>query len=468
VALLDEALPGMTGVEVCRRLRKRRSAPLRYLILLTAAHGGTELAAALEDGADDCVRLPYREEELRARVDAGLRLVKKHELLDRRLSSIEESLSQYRKTEAQLRILTESLPVLMTYLDSEQRYRYSTRHFDKWLGQPGTSFYGKHQREILGEEAYQAVRPHVETALSGRRVTFEGVVPSRIENKRFIRVTYIPDLTNGTTRGLFCFVHDLTEQPLTEGETDHLQGELAQTERLAWLGAMTAALAHELSQPLAAILSNAQAALRFLKADPPDVGEVQAILKDIVQDDRRAGDVMRSLRDYTRQDTPHNDLLQINTLVHDALRLIHSDAILNQVAVAEDLSDDVPMISGDAIQVQQVLLNLLSNAIEALSETPVDQRVILITTSVGADGHARICVRDRGPGIAADRLNTLFEPLQTRTVGGKGIGLVVSRTIVTWHGGRIWAENHPEGGARLCVEFPPVASERCPGEARLR
>src|SRR5262249_32812630 len=166
---------------------------------------------------------------------------------------------------------------------------------------------------------------------------------------------------NGKTRGLFCFVQDLTESIGTEGKADRLQEELARAERLAWLGAMTAAMAHELSQPLAAILANAQAALRFLRADPTEVCEVERIVKDIVQDDHRAGDVIRCLREYAKHDAPRNDLLQINTLVRNVLRLIRSNAVLNQVALVEELADDLPSISGDAIQIQQVLLNLLTN-----------------------------------------------------------------------------------------------------------
>jgi PAS domain S-box-containing protein len=454
IALLEDALPGLTGVEVCQRARQRPDAPFVYMVLLTAGADSGNRVAALEAGADDCLPMSGRPAELRARILAGVRLAESYESLARRLSPTEEGVAEPFISDWKLRLLTDAMPVQISYVDSTQRYQFNNKSYETWFGQPRAAFHGKHIKEILGDEIYQVIRPHAEAALSGQQVMFEIMANYRAVGKRHVHVTYVPDLKQDKVQGFFAIIQDMTQSKRIEAETHALQADLARAEQLARLGVLAGALAHELSQPLAAMFSNAQAALRFLDAETPNLGEIREILEDIVKDDRRAKKVIDRVRALAKQAPPRHDRLTMRTLVRNVLRLTRSQAHLNQIVVEEELPDNAPCVVGDRTQVQQVLLNLVTNAMEAVTRVPPEQRRIRISAELGEEGRARICVRDQGPGIPADRLATLFEPFRASMTEGLRIGLAVSRTIATGHGGRIWIENNPTGGVTSCLELP--------------
>jgi len=454
VALLDESLPRMTGTEICRRARGRNLAPFVYLILLTTQDDAC--VPALEAGADDCLRIPYAEAELRARIGVAVRLTEQFALLSPSVAATGERLGQPHSSEEQLRLLTDRLPVLLSYVDADERYRFANRAYESWFGCERSAIIGRQLREVLGEEAYQSIRPHVERVIAGQQVTFEALVPYQGEGERYVRATYVPDLEGGQVRGYVALIQDITATRQMEEETRRLRASLSHADRLSRLGILTTTLAHELRQPLAAILTNAQAAQRFLNADPPDLNEVRQILADMIEENRRAADVVRDLRNLATQDAPRSDALEVNALVGGVVRLCHSDALLHQVTLAEQLTHDLPAICGDATQIQQVLLNLIANAIAATSTAPPGRRVVTVITELVPEQKARVCIRDRGPGIPEDQIEALFEPLQaTKSVSGR-LGLAFSRSLVEQHGGRLWAESNPEGGTTFCVEFPAV------------
>jgi PAS domain S-box-containing protein len=257
--------------------------------------------------------------------------------------------------------------------------------------------------------------------------------------------------------GANCFitiVRDVTAQRQRESEAQQQQEQLTYLTRVVVLGELSGALAHELNQPLAAILTNAQAARRYLRREPADLHEIGDILDDIVDEDKRAGDVIRRVRALFMKGDPVLQPLDINELVRDALALTNSTLIERKVPVILELGYGVGSVLGDRVQLQQVLLNLIVNACEAMSATAARGRRLGLLT--GADGghEVHITITDTGPGIAPDAIGKVFDSFFTTKAYGLGFGLSITRAIIEKHGGRIEAANRPEGGAVFRITLP--------------
>jgi PAS domain S-box-containing protein len=252
-------------------------------------------------------------------------------------------------------------------------------------------------------------------------------------------------------------VRDITERQRADREIAVQRSELAHLGRVALLGELSGALAHELNQPLAAILANARAAQRMLARDNLDVAEFQAILEDIVSDDRRAGAVIQRVRALIKTDEAALYKVSANDIVTDVLELAHSDLIQRAVVVSTQLAPSLPDVQGDRVQLQQVLLNLIVNACDAMTDNPTPSRTLVITTSARG-GAVRITVSDNGIGITREPIDEVFEPFVTSKSHGLGLGLAICRSIVDAHGGRMWAVNNRGGGATFHVLLPGAAA----------
>jgi PAS domain S-box-containing protein len=245
---------------------------------------------------------------------------------------------------------------------------------------------------------------------------------------------------------------DITHQKQADAEAQQQREELAHLSRVAALSALSGSLAHELSQPLTSILSNAQAALRFMSRDPPDLGDIRAILTDIVRVDRRAGEIIRRLRTLLRRGEVALQPVSVKDSLEELLRLTRSDLIARGVSVANLVRGDLPLAMTDRVQLQQVLLNLIVNACDAMESNPREERKLTLTTSI-EQNEMRIGVLDCGVGLPDD-IETLFQPFHTTKDGGLGMGLSICRTLVAAHGGRLWAEPRPERGTAFYVALP--------------
>ncbi|WP_437681848.1 hybrid sensor histidine kinase/response regulator [Sorangium sp. So ce131] len=232
------------------------------------------------------------------------------------------------------------------------------------------------------------------------------------------------------------------------------QNELAHLNRVSAVSELAASIAHELNQPLGAILSNAQAALRLLGQAPPDVAEVRAALEDIVADDRRAGKVIQRMRAMLRKGELSAAALDLNELVREVTRLVSSAALLAGATLRIELAPALPRVGGDGIQLQQVLLNLLVNALDAVSRRPPEARLVVLRTRAGGAGHVELAVADSGEGVSPEDLERIFEPFYTTKAQGLGVGLAISRSIVEAHGGRLWAECSPDEGPTFRCVLP--------------
>ena len=241
---------------------------------------------------------------------------------------------------------------------------------------------------------------------------------------------------------------------VAEAEVHVVRNELTHLTRVSIIGELSASLAHELNQPLTAILANTQAAERLLKAPQPDLDTIREILADISSDDQRAGEVIRRLRALLKKGEPRFQRVQGAEIVDSVLRLARHDLMFREVLVTTSLEPALPPVNGDPVQLQQVLLNLVMNAADAVRSLPRDERRIAIAVSQGKEATIKLTVSDRGHGIAEEHVARVFEPFFTTKSEGLGIGLAICRTIVEAHGGRLWATNNPDRGASLHFELP--------------
>ncbi|HEY4807988.1 MAG TPA: AAA family ATPase [Roseiarcus sp.] len=252
------------------------------------------------------------------------------------------------------------------------------------------------------------------------------------------------------------FVLDLTERKEAEAALGEMQTQLAHANRVATMGQLTASIAHEVNQPIAATVTNAEAALRFLNARQPDLDEVRDALGCIVRDGERAGDVLGRIRALIKGAPPLKEHVQIGVAIREVIELTRSEAMKNGVLVQTELVEDLPPVQGDRVELQQVILNLILNAIEAMSGTNEGPRKLLITTERAEPGDVLVAVRDSGPGLAPGALENLFKAFHTTKPNGLGLGLSISRSIVEAHDGRLWASPNAPRGAVFQFTLPAL------------
>ena len=260
---------------------------------------------------------------------------------------------------------------------------------------------------------------------------------------------------------------DITRRKQAEAELRLQRDELAHVSRVSLMGELAGSLAHELNQPLTAILSNAQAAQRFLMNKTFNLDEVREILNDIVDDNNRASEILRKIRALVRKEELTFVLLDLTAVVRDVVSLVHSDAILRSVKLDYQAGGTVRPVRGDRIQLQQVLLNLFLNAFDAMKERGAEERQLTVRVGSGSNGMVEVSVRDCGSGLTSDMLDKIFQPFFTTKGDGLGMGLSISRAIVERHGGRLWADNNRDGGATFYVLLPEFAAAETTAEPGL-
>ena len=351
-------------------------------------------------------------------------------------------------------MITDSLPALIAQIDAEGRFVFANEAYRHWWRLDPASIPGRTIEQVVGPEVYASIRSYVSRALAGERIQYGMETRLADGSARDIEALYVPDIdSDGNVNGYYSLVVDVTDEKRAERENLVLQSELAHASRMSTMGELAAALAHELNQPLTAIMSNAQAAQRFVDRDEPELDEVRSILRDIVDDDRRASEVIRRLREFLRKGVTEIRVLDANEVVRDVARFVAGELRSKDVVLSLELAEPPPIVRADSIQLQQVVLNLVTNAIDAVSGADAEQRAILVRTSVEA-GDARIAVADSGPGVAPSNLRKIFEPFYTTKPTGMGLGLPLCRTLIEAQGGRIAACNREVGGAEFVLWLP--------------
>lgn len=365
--------------------------------------------------------------------------------------------SRRRSAEASLRRKTEELDqffnVTLDLLCIANTGGYFLRLNPAW-----ERIFGYSREELLAKRFFDFVHPD---DLSGT----QAAVSKLISQQEVIHFENRYRCTDGTYRWLewtaapaseliYAAARDITERLKAETEAGLRREELAHVARIATMGELTASLAHEINQPLAAIRSNAEAAQRFLSRDLPDIGEVRQILADIIRDDRRASDVVQKIRGLVRKEKPLQKLLDLNEAIQEVVTLVRGDSLLRGLSITMELSPDLKRTRGDRTQLQQVILNLILNSAAAMRNSLGAQRKIVVSTELLNNGNVKASVTDFGTGIDENNIERLFEPFFTTKSEGLGMGLSISQSIITAHGGTLEAANNPAGGATFAFTLP--------------
>ena len=361
-----------------------------------------------------------------------------------------QDISRQRKVKEQLRAVLDCSPAAMLLIDPEGNIRDANQPArmifgygqDAMAGLPvdvllpgvGNGEGALRLPELTQMQCQQGLRAR---ARYGREFPVElAISPLDLEGRRHVVVT----------------VEDLSERRRIEQEVAFERESMAHLSRVTLIGEISSSLAHELNQPLAAILSNAQAGQRLLRRNPDDTMQISEILDDIVSNDRRAGEVIHRIRGLLKKELRTHAPVVINDLIQDAVAVIKGELLNRGVRHRLELAATASRVLGDPIQLQQVVLNLVLNACDAMGEG--DERIITIRTSSRRSERILVEVVDTGCGIATDSLETIFAPFHTTKPNGMGMGLAICRTIIQAHGGRIWAANRTDGGAMVCFELP--------------
>jgi signal transduction histidine kinase len=315
------------------------------------------------------------------------------------------------------------------------------------------------QAAVAGDGLAQQVSAGLDAVLCGSRRDFSLTYPLFAGNGDARWYDMLVQRLARREGGAVITRFDSTARKRAEMEADRNRSELAHVLRVATMGELTTSLVHELSQPLTAIRSNAQAGSRMLKAPDYDLEQIRSILADIVANDRRASEILARIRNLVRKGELEFAPVDLNDLAREVVGLVETDTMLRSISATLDLTEGIAPIWGDRIQLQQVVLNLILNGLEAMTGT---ERTRLLTIRTGwQDGsNVRLAVQDTGSGIPPDRLSHIFDPFYTSKPHGLGMGLSIARTIVHAHGGQMWAANNSDGGATVGFVVPATGPSR--------
>jgi PAS domain S-box-containing protein len=344
-------------------------------------------------------------------------------------------------------------------------YDIASRHLI-YSSEENFRLFGYDPASELPSNAGWAARIHSED-----RATALETMRREIEKRSGYEVDYRVVHPDGTTKYIRSVAHpvfspsgdvvevvgthiDMTERKQAEQARLDAQNELAHANRVATIGQLTASIAHEVNQPVGALVTNAQAALRLMKAETPDLEQVSQALEDIVKDGRRVSDVIDRIRALVKKQPRQSEPLDINEVIMDTIALTRGEILKHHISLEPRLAGPLPLLRGDRVQLQQVIMNLIINAVEAMSSVDIPTRQLKITSGHEPEGHILVSVRDSGPTLKPEYVDRFFDAFYSTKSKGMGIGLSICRSIIETHGGRVWATANTDGGATLHASLP--------------
>jgi PAS domain S-box-containing protein len=335
-------------------------------------------------------------------------------------------------------------------------HNWSEQAFRIFEFDPGTKVSVQRIRDVIHPDDLPSFESVIARGMQGENVTFAFRIRKADGATKYVRgVAHVVEHISG--RPLFVgALQDVTDSKVAEEALDRARSELTHVARVTAVSALTASIAHEVNQPLSGIITNAGTCLRMLASDPPDVDGARETARRTLRDGNRASEVITRLRALFSKREFTLEPLDINGVTREVLALSLSDLQRNRIVLQSEFADDLPMIIGDRIQLQQVILNLLRNASDAMATVHDRPRHLLIRTARDTENRVRVTVRDAGVGLDPEHMDKLFDTFYTTKTDGMGIGLSISRSIIEKHHGRLWAEPNDGPGATFLLTIPPA------------
>ena len=355
----------------------------------------------------------------------------------------------------------EKSPDIISIVGRDLRYQQVNLAFERRYGMPAETFVGKHKTDSIGADDFErTARPYYDRCFAGEEVNYAAWFNhigsfNPALGRRYVAVTYTP-LRPDTERVEAALVisRDLTEHVLALEALREAQTALTHTNRVATMGQLTASIAHEVSQPLAAVIGNAEACLRWLDRDTPDLSATRHSVEWIIEDVNRAVDVIRRIRSLANKATFEKAPVDINDVAREVVALVQRELTNQQMALRTELALNLPTMLGDRVQLQQVIMNLVMNAMEAMQSIKDRPRELLIRSRLDEAQHVLVSVTDYGLGIPGENADRLFEAFFTTKASGMGMGLAICRSIIEAHEGRLWATANLPHGATFQFTLP--------------
>ncbi len=373
----------------------------------------------------------------------------------------ERSEGALQASEARWRSMFEASNLGISIIDQDLHYVATNSAFQAMLGYTADELLGLTPVDVTAEEDLDVTRTRLAELQQGERHHYETVKQYRRKDRTILWGHVYASAVRDAQSGAKMFIGTLIDVTATRHAQDALrvtQSKLAHITRLTTMHEVTAAIAHEVNQPLAAIVANGNAALRWLRKTPPEVAEAVASVNQIVGDGHRASEVVASIRGLFKKDEHAKVLLDVNAVIREVLELSHGELSSKRVSVRTRLSRNLPQVLADHVQLQQVILNLVTNAVEAMSNNPVGSRLLNVNSRSSQPNEVTIAVEDSGPGIEAKDLDRIFDAFFTTKSQGMGMGLSICRSIVESHRGRVWATGRRPHGSIFYVTLPGAAA----------
>src|ERR1700733_2519418 len=373
--------------------------------------------------------------------------------------NLKREIAEHNKAEYLTGQVFECSPDAVIIIGRDYRYkRVNPVHERNW-GRPAGSTVGMHIADLMGVEFFEhKLRPLLDRCFAGENVRFEDWYDNSLGH-RFIAVSYSP-LRSGSQQveAILAIGHDLTDHTLASEALRHAQSELAHASRMTTMGELTATLAHEVNQPITAAITGASTCVRWLTRDDPDLREAREAALGVVRSAKRAADIINGIRSMSKKDESKRQLIEINEVAREMIALLRNEAHMYSIAVLNDLDVNLPKVIADSVQVQQVIMNLMMNAFDAMKN--VDRtRELVVRSRRAEDQYLMISVSDSGVGLPSEETNQIFDAFFTTKSQGLGMGLRISRSIVESHGGRLWATDNSPHGATFSFTLPIPVEE---------
>jgi PAS domain S-box-containing protein len=351
----------------------------------------------------------------------------------------------------------ESLPDRVSVVGRDYRYRRINPAFERYLKLPAGAVVGMHVKDVIGADIFeQKVKPRLDRCFAGEDVSYADWFPDR-EGRQYLAISYSPlRLDPDGVEDALVIVRDLTDHMLASEALRQAQSDLAHISRVTTMGELTASLAHEINQPIAAAVTDANACLRWLSRPQPDVEEAREAAARMTKDCRRAADIISRVRLLFRKGAAQREPVDVNEVIEEMMVLLRGEAGRYSIPIHAQLASGLPKVKADRVQLQQVFMNLMLNGIDAMKDVgPAGQ--LTITSRQGESGHLLFSVSDTGVGLPPQQADQIFNAFFTTKRDGTGLGLPISRSIIESHGGRLWAAGNSGRGATFHFTLPNEA-----------